>query len=220
MQRFRSTWLALIGAVLLITLSVSAAAAAKPSGTAEGTRGQTVAAFVHDLVFGSQTDDDEEDTEGGDADQEENSDEDTDEDLDEEVSEEDEELVDEDSERQVPEEFANHGECVSDATHDTEGFEEAQQSEESEVENFGDWVSTHARYVCWGLEAPGDEEEEEASATEDDEDDSEASAKEQRAAERAAAKAEREAARAERHAAREAAKAARTQGNGRGGGRP
>ena len=210
MQRFRSTWLALIGAVLLITLSVSAAAGAKPSGTAEGTRGQTVAAFVHDLVFGSQTDDDEEDTEDGDADQEENSDE--------EVSEEDEEIVNEDSERQVPEEFANHGECVSDATHDTEGFEEAQESEESEVENFGDWVSTHARYVCWGLDVPGDEEEEEASATEDDEDDSEASAKEQRAAERAAAKAEREAARAERHAAREAAKAARTNGNGRGGG--
>ena len=91
MQRFRSTWLALMGGALLIVLSVSAAFGANPSGTAEGTRGQTIAAFVHDLVFGSdeladdetEQDDDDSDESDEDTDEEsDDSDEETDEDVD------------------------------------------------------------------------------------------------------------------------------------------
>ena len=58
MRTFRRSWLALFGGILLLALSVSAAFGAKPSG-AESNRGQTVAAFVHDVVFGDQTDADE-----------------------------------------------------------------------------------------------------------------------------------------------------------------
>lgn len=193
MQRLRSTWLALMGGALLVTLSVSAAFGAAPAGTNEGTRGQSIAAFVHELVFGS-----DEET---DNDQEEEQEDDTEEDSDEDA---------EDAERQVPEEFANHGECVSEAAHDTEGFEEFQEAEDG---NFGAWVSMHARYICWGLEPPGadedGEQDEDATSGEDEEEeDSEASAKEQRKAERAAA-------RAERKAEREAAKASRGHGGGR-----
>ena len=57
MQRLRSTWLALMGGVLLFTLSVSAAFGAGPS---EPNRGQTVAAFVHELIFGSDEEADDE----------------------------------------------------------------------------------------------------------------------------------------------------------------
>ena len=220
MPTLRTTWLAVMGAILLVTLSVSAAFGAKPTDT-DGPRGQSIAAFVHELVFGSETDDEE--SEQTDEDQEEDSedeendeesedanetDEDTEEDAEEseDGDQEDEELVTDDSERQVPEEFANHGECVADATHDTDGFEG------SDAENFGAWVSMHARYVCWGLEPPTDETDE--AAVEDDEEDvDEASANEQRKAEKAAARAERraerEAAKAERMAAHAAAKAER-----------
>jgi hypothetical protein len=198
-----------MGAILLVTLSVSAAFGAKPTDT-DAPRGQSIAAFVHDLVFGSEETDDEV-----------NEDEDEDvveDDEDEDSDEEDDELVDDDAERQVPEEFANHGACVVDAIHDTEGFEA------SEAETFGAWVSMNAQYVCWSLEPPTDEADADAAEEEDDAD--EASAKEQRKAERAAAraerKAEREAARAERHAAKAAGFAAQRgggQANGRGGGR-
>ena len=61
MHTFRRSWLALFGGILLLVLSVSAAFGAKPSG-AESNRGQTVAAFVHDVVFGDQTDADEDES--------------------------------------------------------------------------------------------------------------------------------------------------------------
>ena len=48
MQRFRSTWLALVGGAFLLALSVSAAFGADPGSN----RGQTIAALVHELVFG------------------------------------------------------------------------------------------------------------------------------------------------------------------------
>lgn len=256
MQRLRSTWLALMGGALLVTLSVSAAFGAPPTGT-DGPRGQTVAAFVHELVFGSdeETDDDavvvedeQEDEEQGSDEEEElteplvtedevaeegevadshgecvseeastNADADADanhgavvseaahtcpaDEATEEVTDAEELVVE--TEREVPGEFANHGECVSDATDDTDGFEA------SEAANHGEWISEHARYICWSLPVPGDDVEE--TATEDEGDSAELSAQEERKAEQAAAKAERETARA--------AKAARTNG-GRGSGRP
>jgi hypothetical protein len=210
MHTFRRSWLALMGAILLITLSVSAAIGAKPSGT-DGPRGQSVAAFVHELVFGSEETDEDEIVN-----------EDEDESTDEEGSEEDEELVEEDSERQVPEEFANHGACVSEAAHDTEGFEA------SDARNFGAWMSMNARYVCWGLEVPGEETGDEGAEgpTAEEGETEDASAKELRKEERAAAradrKAEREAAKAERKAAKpaKAANGGGGNGNGHGGGRP
>lgn len=257
MQRLRSTWLALMGGALLVTLSVSAAFGAPPDPDA-GPRGQTVAAFVHELVFGADEETDAEDVvnedeeEGDEEGSEENEElaeplvteeevvedgevadshgecvseeastktDETDADANhgavvseaahtcpadeatEEVTDPEELVVE--TEREVPPEFTNHGECVSQATHDTEGFEP------SDAANFGQWVSEHARYICWSLEVPGDDVEE--TSTEDEGDTEELSAQEQRKADQAAAKAEREAARA--------AKAARTNG-GRGSGRP
>ncbi len=51
MHRLRSTWFALIGGAILVTLSVSAAFGSAPSSSADGTRGQTIAGFVHGLLF-------------------------------------------------------------------------------------------------------------------------------------------------------------------------
>ncbi|MEO6579101.1 MAG: hypothetical protein ABIO99_09430 [Candidatus Limnocylindria bacterium] len=51
MQRFRNSWLALVGGAILVTLSVSAAFGSAPSASADGTRGQTIAGFVHGLLF-------------------------------------------------------------------------------------------------------------------------------------------------------------------------
>ncbi len=212
MQRLRSTWLALTGGALLVALSVSVAFGADPVD-AEGNRGQTIAAFVHELVFGANDEADEG------ADENEDTDGDTEEDAPEDASEVIEfggEITDpettedsEDSAREVPEEFANHGECVSEAAHDAEGFAE------SDAANKGEWVSQHARYVCWGLEVPDQE------ADADTADVDEPSAKEQRKADAAAARAERKAERAAARAARTHAGAqGHGQGHGHGGGRP
>ena len=226
MHRLRSTWLALMGGALLIALSVSTAFGAPPNE--KDTRGQKVSSFVHELIFGSEEETDEDEVveeepadEDEDGSEDEDSDDDESTDDDDDGSEEDEdaeegvdEEVDEDGEetadREVPDGFANHGKCVSAAAHDTDGFEE------SETANKGEWVSMHARYVCWGLDVPGEEPEEdvdeEDSTADEDEDADEASAKEQRKAERAAARAERKAeqaaAREARHAERHVAKAA------------
>ena len=190
MSTLRRTWLAVMGAILLITLSVSAAFGAKPADT-DSPRGQSIAGFVHELVFGSEADEDEE---SEDADE---TDEDS-EDEDQESEDEDSVAADEDPERQVPEEFANHGECVADTARNTDGFDE------SDAENFGAWVSMHARYVCWGLEPPTDETDEDVA-----EDDEEGDSDSEDAMTKAERKAAREAARDERKAAREVAKADR-----------
>ncbi len=272
MQKLRSTWLALMGGAFLVALSVSAAFGAPPTGT-DGPRGQTVAAFVHELVFGAdeETDadelvnetEDEADDDGSEEDAElaeelvleeelvedgevfdshgecvsdEASDK-TDEtaedgnhgavvsfaaqetcrDLEEAEEVTDPEELVEETEREVPEEFANHGECVSEAAHDWES------EGSTEAMTHGAWVSDHARYICWGLEVPEDDVAATETSTEDEGDTEELSAQEQRKADQATAKAEREAARAAAQTDRAAAKAARTSGgngNGRGGGRP
>ena len=189
MQRLRSVWLAFVGGSLILAFSVSATIGAPPTDT-DGPRGQSISAFVHELIFGS-----EEETEGDEVVDE---DEESDEDVDEES---DEESASEDTERQVPEEFANHGECVSEAAQEQEDFEA------SDSKNRGEWVSTHARYICWGLEPPDGEAEEaaadEANADSDEDGDGD------RAAAKAERKAAREAAKAEQSEARDAAKVER-----------
>jgi hypothetical protein len=190
MPTLRRTWLALVGGALLLAFSVSAAFGAPPTEE-DGPRGQSVSAFVHELIFGSEP-----------------ADEDQDEDADEEVVDEEQEDAD-DTTREVPEEFANHGECVSEAAHDQEGFEE------SDALNRGEWVSMHARYTCWGLEPPDEETDETDTDVTDEEGDTDgATAKEERKAAKEAAKAEREAAREAAKAEREAAKAERRAGKG------
>ncbi|HEX7066940.1 MAG TPA: hypothetical protein VF295_01970 [Candidatus Limnocylindria bacterium] len=223
MQRFRNVWVALAGGALLVTLSISAAFGADPVDS-EGNRGQSVAAFVHELVFGDNDQADDEVTEDDDTDTDTDEDESTEDEsevidsggeiTDPETTEEDETEDTESSTREVPEEFANHGECVSAAAHDDEGLEA-----ESDTKNHGEWVSQNARYTCWGLDVPGEDTEEEATedsideadadVAEADADSDELSAKDQRKADKAAAREERKAERA-------AAKSARTHGGGHG----
>jgi hypothetical protein len=165
MHRMRRTWLALMAGALLVTLSVSTAFAAAPSGTREATRGQTIAAMVHELIFGS--DETQDDTDEEQVEEDEELVEEEDEVLDEDElvdEEEDEEQVDEEEN----EEADSHGACVSAAAQDHDG------SAESELKNHGKWVSQHARYTCWGLDVPTDEadddvtdEEEETSDVDD-----------------------------------------------------
>lgn len=69
MQRFRNSWLALVGGAILVTLSISAAFGAAPSASADGARGQTIAGFVHGLPFNGGTPDDGEGSEACDLDE-------------------------------------------------------------------------------------------------------------------------------------------------------
>ncbi len=151
--------------VFLVTLSVSTAFGAAPAGTRDATRGQTIAALVHELIVGTdETDDPSEEP------VEEDELVDDDQPIVEELIEEEDELTDEEDE-----EADAHGACVSAAAQDREG------SAESELKNHGKWVSQHARYTCWGLDVPtdevdeGDDEEtsdvDAASAESDDEED-------------------------------------------------
>ena len=144
MQRFRSTWLALIGGAVLITLSVSAAFGAAPANTREATRGQTIAAFVHELVFGAdeapedEAELEEEELDGEDA---------------EALQDPEENLDDEETE-----EADAHGACVAEVAQDAEaigGFNE----------NHGGAVSEAARITCWET----DEDPELADPEEDEE---------------------------------------------------
>jgi hypothetical protein len=208
--------MALMAGALLVTLSVSAAFGAAPTAD-EGNRGQSIASFVHELIFG--TDEPEEDLDEEVAEDEELVEEEelveTDEELlDDELDEElDEELVDEEEDEEANahgqcvaeeasdksdevDEDGNHGAVVSEAARDTcwetddedeseelveEEDEEASEEEdeeseshgacvsaaaqdkdgsvESELKNHGKWVSQHARYTCWGLDVPGENEE-------------------------------------------------------------
>jgi hypothetical protein len=153
MKRMRSTWLALMGGILLITLSVSAAFGAPPTSTDDESRGQTVAGFVHQLIFGQETPDEgptdeEQEEEGEEGSQEEGSDE-----L---AEDEQQELVEED------EEADSHGACVSEVAHDKAGENDP---EGAEYRNHGARVSEAARFLCWGLEV-GDESDEESAETE------------------------------------------------------
>jgi len=226
-----------MGGVLLITLSVSVAFGAGPAATLDSPPGESIAEFVHGLIFSP--DDPESDPEstdpevlgdpgededgphgecvsevarsdavggpndnhGGavseaahetcpDADDEDPIDEDP---IDEDPIDEDQPVVEENGDEED-----SHGACVSEAAQDKDA-----SADSDDDRNHGAWVSKHARFICRGLEPPDGE----------DGDTAELIDKEERKAQRAAARAERKAAQA-------AAKAERRGGNGRGGGRP
>jgi len=152
MSHFRTRWLALVGAMLLVALSASSAFGAHPSHAEN--RGNAVSSFVHELLFG--TDEEPEQEEEGDEEGEEGEEENLEE---EEQSEEGEE----DSE------FANHGQCVREVAMSLEvgGLNE----------NHGGAVSEAARFTCWEPAEDGEGEEGETESLEsDDPDDSDDSA--------------------------------------------
>ncbi len=134
MNRFRPHWLALVGAMLLLGLSVSSAFGAHPDHP--DNRGNAVSTFVHELLFGSDEDPEEEQEGEGDEEGDEDSDEDEDtEDEDtEETDEETKEAEESDSE------FKNHGHCVREVAWslETGGLNE----------NHGGAVSEAARVTC------------------------------------------------------------------------
>jgi hypothetical protein len=136
MQRLRGSWLALLGAALLVLFSVSVAMGSDPA--TNDNRGQSIAGFVHSLIFGEETPD--EVTTGDEADEEEDE------------AAEDEETSDEDAAEEEEQDGdvsgAEHGACVS----------EIAQSDEvgGENDNHGGAVSEAARETCW--EDPSDEE--------------------------------------------------------------
>lgn len=144
MQKLRSTWVALMGGAFLVALSVSAAFGAPPIGT-DGPRGQTVAAFVHELVFGA--------VEETDADELVNE---TEDETDEEGSEEDEELAEElVVEEELVEDgevFDSHGECVSDEASD--------KTDETEADGNHGAVVSEAAQTCPTEEATDEVTEE------------------------------------------------------------
>ena len=151
MQRLKNTWLALMGGALLITLSVSAALGAPPAGERDTNRGQTIAAAVHAVIFGSDDEaaqdpvaDDTEDEESEDTPEQDESDEldelpDADED-----NEQPETDADEDADADVAD--SAHGECVSEVAQDPDAVGGAR-------ENHGGAVSEAARETCWETEA-------------------------------------------------------------------
>lgn len=144
MSRFRTRWLALVGAMLLIALSASSAFGAHPSHS--DNRGNAVSSFVHSLVFGTDEDPEEQEEEG------------------EEGEEEPDELEeDEESEELVEEsEYRNHGHCVREVAWSLEvgGLND----------NHGGAVSEAARVTCWETdeetEGEGETEGETEAATE------------------------------------------------------
>ena len=222
MHRFRSTWLALVGGAVIVALSLSVAIGADPvnEDEADANRGQTISGFVHSLIFAQDdpADEDTDEADEADEDLEEDLEEDTDEadeDLEEDLEEDTEEENLDDAAREVPAEFANHGECVSEAAHNKDAWED------EELNNHGEWVSMHARYICWSLPVPGEEAADEATTDEaalHEEADTEETSAEARAAAKAERAEARAAARAERSDARLAERANRGNGGGNGGG--
>ena len=204
-----------MGGLLLVALSVSSVFAARPSATEDGTRGQQIAAFVHELVFGSN---DEEETPDETQDQTEEEEQLQDDEQLEEDVEESEEDTSEDVEESDTDASA-HGQCVSEEASDKS---DEDYTLDPEFTNHGAFVSYAARVTCWqtGDEDETTDEEDavldsgaEITSPEDTDstDAAELSAKEQRKADREAAKAERKAAKTN-HAG--------GNGHGRGGGRP
>lgn len=223
MHRLRSTWFALIGGAILVTLSVSAAFGSAPSSSADGTRGQTIAGFVHGLLFdggtltdgeGSETcdfDEESEESESGASAEESPECEADDNDCDVEeptadapagsfgaVLESEDCEADDDG---TDEEQAEEDEDASDGTHGACVREVAHDKDAvgGKNDNHGGAVSEAARETCR-------EDESEAS---DDDGDVKSAESEAKAAEKEARKAERAEAKAAEKEARKAEKEAR-----------
>ncbi|MGH2444543.1 MAG: hypothetical protein ACRDGD_00660 [Candidatus Limnocylindria bacterium] len=207
MQRFRGRWLAMMGGILLLTLSVSTAFGADP---AQGeNRGQTISAFVHELLFGANEPEeeleDESELEGEEAIETEESDthgacvsevaqsdavggrnenhggavsEAARVTCREDAEGEEEEPIEEEP---LDEEASSHGACVSEVARDKNAIG-------GKNDNHGGAVSEAARETCWETDE-GVEAGEPSGAVVDET----LSAKEQRKADRAAARAERKA---------------------------
>jgi hypothetical protein len=135
MTRLRTRLLAVLGASLLVSLTVSTAFGAHPETASADNRGHQVSAYVHSLLLGS----DQESAKTEDAQQD------------------DEAGVTEDAQQDEPatdEQAATdaapntHGQCVSDAAHGDEVG--------GPNDNHGGAVSQAARDTCW--QADGGEE--------------------------------------------------------------
>jgi hypothetical protein len=125
MRRFRTQWLALFGALVILSLSLGSAFGARPT-KADGeslTFGQQVSAFVHSLQSADQDEDQDEDADE-DADQDDADDEDSG-----------------DTEDTDGSEDSNHGHCVAEVAHDPEAV--------GENGTHGWAVSLAARVTCW-----------------------------------------------------------------------
>jgi hypothetical protein len=169
MRRFRTHWLAVFGALVILSLSLSSAFGARPPVSDDETTnvGQQVSTFVHSLLAGDQEEDgDQDESEECDTDSDEDADTDEeagDETGDEETGDEtgvetgdcDEGTEDEDADEQ---ESQNHGQCVS---------EVAQSDETGDNGTHGWAVSLAARVTCW-LEALADENADEDAADGDE----------------------------------------------------
>jgi hypothetical protein len=199
MNPFRKNVLVLFGAALLIAMSVGSALGAKPTGDTAGSRGQTISDFVHSVITGDQeVTVDETPTDEAPADEA----------PDESSADEgpaDEDATDEDAtdtEGTAPTDQATdanaHGKCVSEIaqTHELTG---------DPNDNHGGAVSLAARETC---------RDEEATSESDTAADvqAEMTAREQAAADRAAAKETRKADKATAREARLAARAASVHG--------
>jgi hypothetical protein len=146
MQRLRGSWLALLGAALLVLFSISVALGADPE--TDENRGQSISGFVHSLIFGEPADEEvAPDESEEDEDEDGSEDEDADEAADEEATEE--EAVEANQEGEVT--GAEHGACVAEvAQSDAVG---------GPNENHGGAVSEAARETCWESEEEATEEE-------------------------------------------------------------
>ena len=136
MTRFRSHWLALLGAAALVALSVSGALGHSP--WSDGNRGQQVSAYVHGLVSG---DEDAADDPATDESEPADDAEDTEE--------------TEDAEDQA--EPGAHGACVSEVARSDEVGGDNQ--------NHGGAVSLAARETCWEPPAEETTEQTDASTS-------------------------------------------------------
>jgi hypothetical protein len=145
MQRLRGSWLALLGAALLVLFSISVAVGADPE--TDTNRGQSISGFVHSLIFGEPADEEvAPDESEEDEDEDGSEDEDADEAADEEATEE--EAVEANQEGEVT--GAEHGACVAEiAQSDAVG---------GPNENHGGAVSEAARETCWQSQEEATEE--------------------------------------------------------------
>ena len=150
MHHFRERWLAVFGGILLLSLSVSTVFGARPEG-ADATRGQSVSAFAHSLVFGGTTDDESENQTEDETETDTDDDVDTTDDTADESQ--DEDASDDQSETETEEDTAdasNHGACVSEVARDKEAIGGVNM-------NHGGAVSEAARVTCAADESSDEE---------------------------------------------------------------
>lgn len=167
MKRLRTPWFAVVGGALLLILTVSSAFGADPVD-ADAPRGQSVAAFVHELIFGAN--DESEDPPADEEESQEDGADDVDDadDVDEEPDESEDGEEGEESENGDSDDAESHGACVSEVAQDKEAVGGAN-------ENHGGAVSEAARETCWETDDtdevtdPEDEDVEEEDVEEEDE---------------------------------------------------